>query len=201
MSRFSAGFATSVGLALCGALPLASAAMAQPVAQPSHLDADVSGFRGTPETLVHVIARVERDTDGKVVEARFSNAGGQPGYFVAVDEGGQVAFLRLEREDGALIQVSETTRPSWMLHWRGRADLKAAEQAKVSLIDAVRTAEKATDGAPAVAAGIARSASNPTSAVQAYNVLVLRGGDTHRVSVDDATNEVIADPRTLADWP
>lgn len=185
---------------LCGALA-ATAALAQPVAQPAHTHTDVAAFRGGPGTLIRVIGRLERETGGRVIEARFSDAGGAPGYFAVVDEGGRIAFLHLQREDGTLTPVSEATRPSWMLHWRGRADLRAAEQAKVPLTQAIRTAEQARGGAPAVAAGVARSASNSTSAVKAYNILVLRDGQAHRVSIDDSTDEVIANPTALAQWP
>jgi hypothetical protein len=84
-----------------------------------------------------------------------------------------------------------------MLHWRAREDVELAEKAKVRLVDAVRTAEAAADGAPAVAAGIAASASNLENDVPAYNVVVLRGGRTHRIAVDDQTGDTIADPRAM----
>ena len=92
--------------------------------------------------------------------------------------------------------------PDWMLHWRARADVKAAEQATVPLTDAIRTAEQARAGGLAVAAGIAASASNNASSdVKAYNVLVMRDGDVRRVAVDDSSGQVIADPQALASWP
>jgi hypothetical protein len=71
--------------------------------------------------------------------------------------------------------------------------------AKVSLADAIRTAEASEDGAPAVVAGVARSASNPTSDVHAYMVGILKNGDLQRVAVDSKTGLVIANPSML-DW-
>jgi uncharacterized membrane protein YkoI len=77
---------------------------------------------------------------------------------------------------------------------------RSAEQAQTPLAQAIRTAEQARN-APAVAAGIARGASNPGADVQAYNVLVDQNGTVRRVSVDASTGQVIADPQALAGWP
>jgi hypothetical protein len=74
-----------------------------------------------------------------------------------------------------------------------------AEGASVSLSAAVLTAERSKN-APAVAAGIARSASNPTSEVQAYNVMLDMDGSARRVAVDDSSGEVISDPSALTDF-
>jgi uncharacterized membrane protein YkoI len=175
----------------------AGSAIGQPVAQQAHPDEDFSAFAGTPDTLVRVIAHVEHANGGRVLDIRFSPSGGEPGYVAAVDLGGQVMFERLAREDGQLSQVSEHDQLTSMLHWRARADVELAENAKVSLVDAIRTAEGEANEAPAVAAGIATSASNPTNGVAAYNVLVLRDGNTHRISVDDQTGEIIANPRAM----
>lgn len=62
---------------------------------------------------------------------------------------------------------------------------------------AILTAEKAGNGAAALAAGIARSASNPDSEVQAYTVLLDARGKVRSVSIDIANGEVIADPSAL----
>ena len=79
--------------------------------------------------------------------------------------------------------------------------MRFAQSAKVPLSQAILTAEQADDNAPAIAAGIARSASNPESDVHAYNVLIDADGTTRRVSVDDSTGQIISDPGMLSDWP
>lgn len=186
-----------VALALGAAISAGGAALAQGVAQPAHTDTDVSSFAGTPDTLIHVIQRVETMTGGQVVEVRYSDAGGAPGFFAAYAKDGNVSFVRLAREDGVLTAVSEQTRPAWMMRWSGRQDLKAAERAKVTLAQAIRTAEDQSR-APAVAAGISPTAANGASDVKAYNVLVLRDGQTHRLAIDDSTDQVIQDPQALA---
>lgn len=84
-----------------------------------------------------------------------------------------------------------------MLGWRSRADVHFVERARVSLASAIRTAEKSQHGAPALAAGIARSASNPDSGVHAYTVLLDVDGAVRSVSIDDSTGEVIANPGAL----
>jgi len=184
------------------ALPLACpAALAQNVGQPSTIRGDISQFHGTAESLPDAISKVERATGGKVIEIRFTNSDGMPGYHAVVAKGGDVSFMHLDAKAGKLVTVQEKTEPDWMLNWRGKAELRYAVAAKVPLTDAIKTAEQADNGAPAVAAGIARSASSPGSDVHAYNILVDRDGNVHRRAVDSATNEVIADPGALSDWP
>ena len=70
--------------------------------------------------------------------------------------------------------------------------------ATVSLSNAIRTAEQSNNGAPAAAAGIARSASNPDSDVHAYTVLLDDAGRVQSVSSTCLRGEVIADPSALA---
>jgi uncharacterized membrane protein YkoI len=195
MSKWFLGGSAAVILAIS----TGSASGQTGVSQQAHPDEDFSTFAGTPTTLVQIISHVEQASGGRVLDIRFSASGGEPSYVVAVDQGGQVLFERLAREDGQLSQVSAEDQPTSMLHWRARADVDLAEKAKVTLVDAITAAEDQAGGAPAVAAGIAMSASNPTNDVTAYNVLVLRDGIAHRISVDDQTGEVIANPRAMAE--
>lgn len=209
-------FKGSLGLALAAALALsAGAAGAQStgesdntgsskggaVTQPSHLAADMKGFNGAPDSLTTMISRIERSTGGRVIEIRFTNADGMPGYRAVVARGGQLQFLRIAATNGEAVALNDTSLPDWMLHWRDRKAAELAQQAKVPLADAIVTAEKAQDGAPALAAGVAASSTNPTTDVKAYNILVYRDGDVQRVAVDADTNQVIANPQALASWP
>jgi len=86
-----------------------------------------------------------------------------------------------------------------MLTWRNQRRADAVKVAKVSLADAIRTAEASQQGAPAVVAGIARSASKPTSNVQAYMVGILKDGQLKRVAVNSQSGSRIENPEAL-DW-
>jgi hypothetical protein len=190
----------SLGLALASVLALsAGAAGAQSVAQPPRPAADMKGVTGAPGSLADTIAAIERTTGGRVIEIRLTKADGVSGFHAVVARGGRVIFVHAAANQTDAVELDRASVPDWMLHWRDRADVQQAAQAKVSLADAIRTAEQAR-GAPAVAAGIAPTASNPTSAVRAYNVLVDNHGAVQRVAVDDDTGDVIANPRALA-WP
>jgi uncharacterized membrane protein YkoI len=83
-----------------------------------------------------------------------------------------------------------------MLNWRAERRAGAVGNAKLSLADAIRTAE-AEEGGPAVAAGIARSASNPNNDVHAYMVAILKNGAQRTVAVDTTTGSVIMNPSAL----
>lgn len=210
MTRWSLGRA-SQGLTVFGsvlALVLAASvaggptgAPAQSVAQRAHSNTDYRGFQGTRDTLIDMISKVEQTTGGRVLEIRYTDKDGMPGFRAAVDKAGRVVFLRVAAEKGDAVEIDRSSVPEWMLRWSARQDVKAAERASVSLTDAIRTAEQAHFGGSAVAAGIAASAANPASNVKAYNVLVMRDGDVRRVAVDDSTGQVIADPQALASWP
>jgi hypothetical protein len=88
-----------------------------------------------------------------------------------------------------------------MLSWHDKAELRAVETARVPLAEAIATAEQADGDAPAIAAGIARSAGDPQSDVHAYNGLIERNGGITRRAVDSATDDIIADAGALGAYP
>jgi uncharacterized membrane protein YkoI len=193
------GVMRTISFLLCVFLtPLANLTLAQSVAQPGSIKGDISAFHGDRDTLVKAIQATERSTGGKVLDIRFSNANGTPGYHAVVVKGAQVDFFKVEQVSNNVIELDASSRPVWMLNWRGKADVHYAKQATVSLSNAIRTAEHSQNGAPAAAAGIARSASNPDSDVHAYTVLVVASGNVQSVSVDSSSGEVISDPSTLS---
>lgn len=179
------------------ALPLAGAAAAQSVAQPDSMKDDLHAFHGDKDTLVRVLGDFEKATGGRVVDVRFSDMHGHPGYHAVVARQGRVDFFHVSARSHHVVEIDSASGPAWMLGWRGRSDLAAAKHASVPLAAAIRTAEQSQNGAPAVAAGIARSASNPTSDVHAYTVLLDVEGAVRSVSVDSSTGEIIADPGAL----
>jgi hypothetical protein len=122
-----------------------------------------------------------------------------PGFHAVVSKDGRIEFIHIQEHSANILQIDAASGPVWMLKWRDRSDVHFAEGASVSLSAAVLTAERSKN-APAVAAGIARSASNPTSEVQAYNVMLDMDGSARRVAVDDSSGEVISDPSALTDF-
>jgi uncharacterized membrane protein YkoI len=191
----------TLSVILAGVLPFISPlALAQQVAQPAYEQGDISSFHGTADTLPSAIGKIEGATGGKVVEIRFAGSNGMPGFHVVVAKGGKVQFMHMEAQSGKLTTTQDNMVPVAMLKWRGQADVGFAEKAKVPLSTAIQTAEQGDNNAPAIAAGIARSASNPSSDVHAYNILIVRDGTVRRRAVDSNTGEVIADPSTLSDF-
>jgi uncharacterized membrane protein YkoI len=191
----------TLSIVLAGVLPFVSPlALAQHVAQPAYDKDDVSSFHGTADSLPSAIGKIEGATRGKVIEIRFAGGNGMPGFHVVVAKGGEIQFMHMEAQSGKLTTTQENMVPVAMLKWRGKADVHFAETAKVPLSDAIHTAEQGDGNAPAIAAGIARSASNPSSDVHAYNILIIRDGVVRRRAVDSDTGEVIADPSALADF-
>lgn len=175
--------------------------VAQPVAQSPYTHGHLAGFGGDPTALPRAIRNIERN-GGRVMEIRFDSSLGHPGYDVVVERGDHVDFVRLAEPEAGLVVASTSAEPAWMLGWRGRRDVKIVQQADIGLAKAVRVAESQNGGAPAVAAGIAVSASNASNSVPAYNVLLeMPDSRVRRVAVDSRTGLVIADPQALSNWP
>jgi uncharacterized membrane protein YkoI len=192
----------TIPLLLCACLSsLANMTLAQQVSQPSFTNVDISAFNGNDNTLLNAITLIEKSTGGKVIDVRFSNTTNDtPGYNVVIVKDAQLQFFRIDERSKHLIELNASSKPVYMLNWRGKSDVHFALQAQVSLSTAIQTAEQSQHGAPAMAAGIARSASNPDSEVHAYNVLLNRGGSVKRVAIDSATGEVISDPSALSSF-
>jgi uncharacterized membrane protein YkoI len=184
-------------LAAAVSLAVVSPAAAQSVGQPAHTKVNAAGFNKDPHALPNAVKAIEDQSGGRVAAIRYDNAAGVPSYDVVLEQGKQVKFQRYAMPIKQGVELTDKTTPEWMLGWRDRREVGAVQTAKVSLVDAIRTAEASQEGAPAVAAGIARSASNPTAEVRAYNVTILRGGAEHRVAVDTDSGSVIADPGAL----
>jgi uncharacterized membrane protein YkoI len=180
-----------------GVLYFSGVLLAQTVSQaPSYPAADVGAFHGDQKTLTSAIRTIQQSTGGKVVEIRFAD--GPPSFHAAVAHGGNVQFVLLDQSSGKVAPVS--SRPDWALKWQQKTAVKLAKSATVSLSQAIATAE-GFKHAPAIAAGIARSASDPTSEVHAYNVLLVDGGSVKRIAVDSSTGQIIQDPGALESWP
>ena len=190
---------TPLLLAFAGLALVTTVAPAQSVTQAPYTKDQLLAFHGDQNSLVNVIRELEQNTGGRVLEVRFTDTSGSPGFHAAVAKGDRVEFVHMDQQSRDVATLSEAALPVWMLQWRDRESVHLGENAKVSLAQAINTAEGSQKGAPAVAAGLARSATTPGTGVHAYNVLLDISGKIRRVSVDNATGEVIEDPRALSE--
>ena len=186
-------------LATAGSFAAAAPTLAQTLKVNSKLSIDVAGFSGDPKTLPDAVAKIESLNGGRVAAIAYNNVAGAPGYGVIVLKGSEVRYWRLDMPNGKAVELTGTSVPSWLLTMREQRRAVAVKDARVSLADAIRTAEAQERGAPAVVAGIARSASNPTSDVQAYMVGILKDGQLKRVAVNSQSGARIENPEAL-DW-
>jgi uncharacterized membrane protein YkoI len=192
--------ATATAAALGLTAVLGGDACAQGVAQPGFYKGDLEAFHGNAQSLIQAIHAFHADSDARVVEIRFSDRNGDPGYYAVLQKHGRADFVHVD-ENGRSVELDSASLPDWILTRKSKVDLRFDRKATVPLVQAISTAEAAYGGAPAVAAGIARSASNPDSDVHAYNVLLDNGGTVKRVAVDSTTGQVISDPQALSAWP
>ena len=187
-------------LPMVGACSLVAAApaAAQTLTVNPNLTIDVTGFSGDASTLPSAVSNIETLSGGRVAAIAYNDVAGTPGYgVIIVTQGSKVSFDRLSNPTGKAVEISQTSLEPWMSNWRNQRRAAVVATANVSLADAIRTAEASQNGAPAVVAGVARSASNPNSDVHAYMIGILRNGDLQRVAVDSKTGAVIANPSAL----
>lgn len=188
-----------LSLAIVGSLAAATPSLAQTLKVNQNLSIDVTGFSGDPNILPDLVTHIEALNGGRVAAIAFHNVAGAPGYAAIVLKDSDVRFWRLDSPTSDTVELTGASVPSWMLNWRNQRRAAAVKDAKVSLAEAIRTAEASQQGAPAVVAGIARSASNPTSDVQAYMVGILKDGRLKRVAVNSQSGSPIQNPEAL-DW-
>ena len=188
-----------LALATVSSLAAAAPIFAQTLKVNKNVSIDVTGFSGDAKILPDMVTRIESLNGGRVAAITFDNVAGTPGYAAIVLKGSDVRFWRLDKPTSQAVELTGTSVPSWMLTWRNQRRADAVKVAKVSLADAIRTAEASQQGAPAVVAGIARSASNPSSDVQAYMVGILKDGRLTPVAVNSQSGRPIQNPEAL-DW-
>jgi hypothetical protein len=187
-----------LALAMASGLAAGAPTLAQTLTVNQNLVIDVTGFNGDANTLADAVTTIESQGGPRVAAIAFNNfAGNTPGYGVILVQGSNYTFKRLEQPTGKAVQMYESALPAWMLNWRNEKRAAVVENAKVSLADAIRTAEASEGGSPAVVAGIARSAANSTTDVHAYMVGILKNGALRRVAVDSKTGSVIENPEAL----
>jgi hypothetical protein len=159
---------------------------------------DVTGFSGDASILPSAVSHIESQNGIRVAAIAYNNVGGTPGYGLILTQGSKVRFVRLASPSSDVVEITQGSLQSWMLNWQNQRRVDVVQDAKVSLADAIRTAEASQRGAPAVVAGIARSASNRNSKVHAYMVGILINGTLQPVAVDSETGSLIANPSALS---
>jgi len=189
-----------LALAATACLAAAAPAFGQSVGMKSTPNINLAGFSGDVHSLPTAVSNIEKLSGGRVAEIRYHNVGGVPGYDVALAQGDHMRFQRFTKAGNKPVELAESKTPAWMLDWRGQKNMSLVHGAKVPLADAIRTAEASMKGAPAVAAGILHGAADPSTAVHAYNVSVLKNGSQHRVAVNSDSGALIANPQTLPGW-
>lgn len=188
-----------LALATVSSLAAATPTLAQTLRVNKNLSIDVAGFSGDPKILPDAVTNIESLGGGRVAAITYNNVAGTPGYAAIVLKGSEVRYWRLDKPAGQPVELTGASIPTWMLTWRNQRRVAVLAAAKVSLADAIRTAEASKDGAPAVVAGIARSAGKPTSNVHAYMIGILKNGDLQSVAVNSETGRRIQNPEAL-EW-
>jgi hypothetical protein len=183
-------------IATVSSLAAAAPTLAKTFTVNSNLSIDVTGFSGDPKVLSDAVTTIESLNGGRVAAIAYNNVAGTPGYGAIVLKGSEVRFWRLDKPAGKAAELTGASVPSWMLAWREQRRAAAVTDSKVSLADAIRTAEASQQGAPAVVAGIARGAARD---LKAYMVGILKDGRLVRVAVDSQTGSQFANPEAL-DW-
>ena len=185
-------------IATVSSLAAAAPTLAQTLKVNSKLSIDVNGFSGDPKILPDAVNKIEALNGGRVAAITYNNVAGTPGYGAIVLKDSEVRFWRLDKPNGQAAELSGASVPSWMLQWREQKRAAAVKASRISLADAIRTAEASEQGSPAVVAGIARSAAKPSSDVHAYMVGILKDGKLLPVAVDSDTGQRIGNPEVLA---
>jgi hypothetical protein len=180
-----------LALATAGSLATGAPVFAQVLTVTPNVKIDVAGFSGDANTLPTGVANIESLSGGRVAAVAYNKVAGTPGYVVVLIQGSNVRFMRIDTPTGKPIDISDASVPPWMMNWRTQRRAAVVQAAKVSLADAIRTAEASQRGAPAVVAGIARSAAHADTNVHAYMVGILKNGALQRVAVDSETGLVI----------
>jgi hypothetical protein len=184
-------------VAFAAAAAVAGLAFAQKVSVPSHPPLNLAGFSGNQHALPDAVRAIEASTGGRVVGILYNNKQGAPGYDVVLARGNRISFQRYPAPPNGKAALTDSTKPDQSLKWAGRLAVKDVQNAKIPLVEAIRTAE-ARRGAPAVAAGLNPNSTQPSDDVKAYNVVLLQGGAERRVAVDANTGQVIADPSAMS---
>ena len=183
------------------ALGIPETSSAHWIAQPPAYRGDLVGFDRDATALPRLVEAAERRGD-RVMKVRYDGLRGHPGYDLVLEDRGRVAGLHVTSPQPSRFRLRRVAGAQRPLDRRDREDARLLTQAPVDLATAIRTAEAASNGAPAVAAGLASSATAARATTVAYNIMLLQPDDRiSRIAVDARTGLVITDPQALGGWP
>jgi uncharacterized membrane protein YkoI len=137
---------------------------------------DVAAFGSSKVSLDEAIADAQRSTSGTAVEAVFKAAPGKPHYLVWLTKDNRLFRSTVDAQSGAVAGAAHGL-PLHRLYPSQRADVKAVEQAKASLADAVAIAAKDSNDKP-IAASLLRS-----EGMRSYHVAVIENGAVQTIWV------------------
>jgi uncharacterized membrane protein YkoI len=146
-------------------------------------------------SLPDAIAAIEAKTGGKVMNIRFTDAGGAPVYEAVVLTPGNVGTARLDARTGGVSGFDHNQVSDQSYDWEHQRDLRSFAKATTPLSTAIETVQQLA-GTPAVNAGLAAPLT-PDNDVLAYNIEIVKDGRVERVAVDATTDQVIADPSAM----
>jgi len=142
--------------------------------------------------LAHATEMVEQETGGKVLEIRLADEKGDAVFEAAVAHEDAVLYMRITSLSDTVTQIAIKELPLWLTNYKMEAYMNSISRAKVSLGQAIQTAEMEAR-APAIGAGLARPLSG-SNAVLAYYIETLKGGKRERQAVDAKTGAWIVNP-------
>jgi len=137
-------------------------------------------------SMAQAIEKAESTAAGKVLDIRFDDGGRLPAYRADLFKDKGILEIGIDAATGAVIESRHIGPEDLPLDDEQKAEVDLVRKAKVSLAQAVATAEKAGN-AKAVDAGLDLSEDKPV-----YAVDVAAAGKVRHITLDMTTGAVIA---------
>jgi uncharacterized membrane protein YkoI len=147
--------------------------------------ADIRAFENARVSLPDAIGAAEKHTRGKAIDAAFADYNGAPAYEVKTFQNGAVWDGMIDAITGQVIGEGETT-PESDLDRDDKAELEAFQNAKQTLLQALKAAEDHSGG-KAIEAGL-----DETDGKVVYEIGIMKNGVLETVDVNPENGQVIA---------
>lgn len=145
--------------------------------------AELQAFGKVQVPITQAIQAAEQHSHGKALDASFEDRNGKPAYRVKTYKSGSVWEGAVDANTGKVTGQGKTT-PESKLDAEDKAELVAFKGAKVSLTDAVRTAEQ-KDGGKAIDAGL-----EARNGGVAYELELVKSGAISTATVDPQSGKL-----------
>jgi uncharacterized membrane protein YkoI len=190
LRRIALSAATAAALLSTTPIAIAAnqAAAAAPAESPAghQSGAELAAFQRAKLPIAGAISAGKQHAGGgKAIDASFEAKADAPAYRVKVYYNNLVWEGLVDANTGKLIGRATTT-PENRLDQEDRAELAALHQAKTTLAEAVKAAERHTGG-QAIDPGLEQR-----SGTVAYEIQIVKDGAVHRLKVDPATAQASA---------